>query len=227
MHQLSWIARVHVQGGRADGPGLQAQRPLMGQHHVQAGPQLLPGPPDRTLVLQAQDEVTACVINGLKCLGIVGRILLHSMGMHRMPAASPAPTGNALGKPRLTAGVFLLGNPTTTCCGFVSQLLSSRTPRSSYRLRFLGLWHTVAPQKRFLGELRASRAKKEAVGCPVWDFLRVLATWSTWDFRGPDRGRLSEASRTPWRWSSRPLNFHPTNHFIVIPEDRSHRAALP
>ena len=31
----------------------------MGQHHVQAWPELLPGPPDRALVLQAQDKVTA------------------------------------------------------------------------------------------------------------------------------------------------------------------------
>ena len=51
----------------------------MGQHHVEAWPELLPGPPDRALVLQTQDKVTTCVMNGLKCLGIVGRILLHSM----------------------------------------------------------------------------------------------------------------------------------------------------
>ena len=47
LHQLSRIAGVHVESGRADGPGLEAQRPLMGQHHVQAWPELLPGPPDR------------------------------------------------------------------------------------------------------------------------------------------------------------------------------------
>ena len=39
--------------------GLQAQRPLMGQHHVQAWTELLPGPPDRALVFQAQDKVAA------------------------------------------------------------------------------------------------------------------------------------------------------------------------
>jgi len=51
----------------------------MRHHHVESWPELLPGPPDRALVLEAQNEVAAGVINRLKCTGIVGRILLHSM----------------------------------------------------------------------------------------------------------------------------------------------------
>ena len=43
-------------------------------------------------------------------------------------AAYPVATGNALGKPRLTTGVFLLGDPTTTCCVFVNHSLSRGAP---------------------------------------------------------------------------------------------------
>ena len=45
----------------------------MGQHYVQAWLELLPGPPDRVFVLQAQDKVTAGVIGviiGSKCFGL-------------------------------------------------------------------------------------------------------------------------------------------------------------
>ena len=46
----------------------------------------------------------------LKCLGVLGKIRLHSMSRSstaRRVARTRQETGNALGKPRLTAGVFL------------------------------------------------------------------------------------------------------------------------
>ena len=84
----------------------------MGQHHVEAWPELLPGPPDRALVVEAQDEVTACVINGLKCLGIIGRIMLHSMPRSsdvRRVARPCQETGNALGNPGQVPGFSFVG----------------------------------------------------------------------------------------------------------------------
>lgn len=80
----------------------------MGQHHVYVFPKLLPGPPDRALILLAQEEVTACRVNGLKCLGIVGRILLNSVSGTLDARHVPALTGNANRKPEPYAQAFSL-----------------------------------------------------------------------------------------------------------------------
>ena len=55
-------------------------------------------------------------------------------------AALAAVNGKGIGKPRLTAGVFLLGDPTTTCCGFVNQA-SARLPDGSWGSLYEALPH--------------------------------------------------------------------------------------
>ena len=73
-----------------------------------------------------------------------------------MSAASPVTTGNALGKPRLTAGVFLLGEPTTTCCGFVNQV-SARGAQDAARLLTIRTFIVSLPPQHHRGGLRPLR----------------------------------------------------------------------
>ena len=81
-------------------------------------------------------------------------------------AASPVATGNALGKPRLTAGVFLLGDPTTTCCGFVNQV-SVADPNILGQAKNHRVWN--------FSQIRAKKTRRKAPRIAFLDARRPVA----------------------------------------------------